>query len=75
MELRYAGAETSFTLAADGARLPVLETAFDSGSEVGSVVAYGQFFNTVIEFLVIAFTIFLLVRQINKWRGTAPAKT
>ena len=40
MELRYAGAETSFTLAADGARLPVLETAFDSGSEVGSVVAY-----------------------------------
>jgi hypothetical protein len=40
MELRYGGAETSFTLAADGARLPVLETAFDSGSEVGSVLAY-----------------------------------
>jgi hypothetical protein len=40
MELRYAGAETSFTLAADGARLPVLETAFDSDAEVGSVLAY-----------------------------------
>ena len=33
------------------------------------LIAYGQFINTVIEFLVIAFTIFLVVRQINKWRG------
>lgn len=40
----------------------------------GAVIAYGAFINNVIEFFIIAFTIFLLVRQINKWRGPAPAK-
>ena len=39
-EIRYGGAEASFTLAADRARLPVLETAFDTESGIGSVVAY-----------------------------------
>jgi large conductance mechanosensitive channel len=38
------------------------------------VIAYGLFINNVIEFIVIAFTIFLVVRQINKMRGTPPAK-
>ena len=47
----------------------------EEARKAGSVIAYGQFINTVIEFLVIAFTIFLLVRQINRWRGTVPAKT
>ena len=39
----------------------------------GSVIAYGMFINNVVEFFVIAFTIFLVVRQINKWRGVKPA--
>ena len=39
------------------------------------VLAYGAFINTIVEFFIIAFAIFLLVRQINKWRGPAPAKT
>jgi len=38
----------------------------------GAVIAYGTFLNNVIEFLVVAFTIFLIVRQINRWRGTPP---
>ena len=46
-----------------------LETA----KAMGSVIAIGAFLNTIVEFLVIAFTIFLIVRQINRWRGTAPA--
>lgn len=29
---------------------------------------YGLFINTVINFLIVAFAIFLLVRQVNKWR-------
>jgi hypothetical protein len=40
MELRYGGTEASFTLAADGARLPQLEVAFDAESRTGSVLAY-----------------------------------
>jgi large conductance mechanosensitive channel len=39
----------------------------------GAVVAYGSFVNTVIEFLIVAFSIFLVVRQINRWRGVTPA--
>ncbi len=35
----------------------------------GAVIAYGAFINNIVEFLIIAFTIFILVRQINKWRG------
>lgn len=45
----------------------------EKAREGGAVLAYGAFIQNVFEFLVIAFTIFLIVRQINKWRGT-PAK-
>lgn len=41
--------------------------------EGGAVIAYGLFLNNVVELFVIAFSIFVVVRQINKWRG-APAK-
>lgn len=40
----------------------------------GAVIAYGAFINNIIEFLIIAFTIFIIVRQINKWRAPAQAK-
>ncbi len=30
------------------------------------VIGYGVFLNTVLEFLIVAFTVFLLVRQVNK---------
>jgi large conductance mechanosensitive channel len=35
----------------------------------GPKLAYGAFINTVVEFFIIAFSIFLVVRQLNKWRG------
>lgn len=41
----------------------------EEAKKLGSVLAYGSFVNTVIEFFIIAFSIFLVVRQINKWRG------
>ena len=37
------------------------------------VVAYGAFFNTLLEFLIVAFAIFLVVRQVNRLRRPAPA--
>jgi len=46
----------------------------DEARKHGVVLAYGAFINTIVEFLIIAFAIFLIVRQINKWRGPAPAK-
>ena len=42
--------------------------------EQGAVIAYGAFVNTVIEFFIVAFSIFLVIQQINRWRG-AGAKT
>ena len=30
-------------------------------------INYGIFLNTLIEFLIVAFVVFLLVRQVNKW--------
>jgi len=39
--------------------------------EGGAVLAYGSFMNNVVEFLIVAFSIFLVVRQINKWRSPA----
>lgn len=34
---------------------------------------YGLFLNTVIDFLIVAFVIFLLVKQVNRMRAPAPA--
>jgi len=37
------------------------------------VVAYGAFFNTVINFLIVALAIFLLVKQVNRFKKPALA--
>ncbi len=41
------------------------------------VIAYGAFLNTIINFLLVAFAVFLLVKQINRMRrpGAAPPST
>jgi len=38
-----------------------------------ATINYGTFLNTVIDFIIVAFVIFLLVRQINRWSKPAPA--
>ena len=38
------------------------------------VLAYGQFLNTVVEFLIVAFAVFLLIRTINRLRQQEEAK-
>ncbi|HTR45851.1 MAG TPA: large conductance mechanosensitive channel protein MscL [Verrucomicrobiae bacterium] len=38
-----------------------------------ATINYGTFLNTVIDFVIVAFVIFLMVRQINKWSKPAPA--
>ena len=47
----------------DGAPYPTLEAAKAAGAPI---VAYGQFINTIIEFVIVAFAVFLMVRQINR---------
>jgi large conductance mechanosensitive channel len=58
-----------FFVALDGGTYPSLEAA---KAAAAPVLAYGQFLNTVIEFLIVAAAVFLMVRQINKLKKTAP---
>jgi large conductance mechanosensitive channel len=51
------------------------DTAYPSYVEAKAagapVIAYGMFINTLLEFLVIAFAVFLLVQQINRMKERA----
>jgi len=53
-----------------GGEYPTLAEAREAGVPV---LAYGSFINSVVEFFIIAFSIFLVVRQINRMRGTKKA--
>jgi large conductance mechanosensitive channel len=54
----------------DGRSFESLAKAKEAGAPV---VAYGQFLNNVINFLIIAFVVFLIVKQVNRFKGPAPA--
>lgn len=42
-------------------------TSLAAAKEAGAaVIAYGAFFNTIINFLIVAFVIFLLIRAVNR---------
>ncbi len=51
-------------VALNGAHYDTLADARKAGAPV---IAYGVFINTLIEFLIIAFVIFLVVKQVNRW--------
>ena len=38
-----------------------------------ATINYGLFLNNIIDFLIVAFAIFLLIRQVNRWNKPAPA--
>lgn len=53
-------------------------TLADAKTHGAATINYGIFVNTVIDFLIVAFAIFLVVKQINKWTtkpGPPPAVT
>jgi large conductance mechanosensitive channel len=65
----------SLFLNISGTSYPTLAAARAAGA---ATINYGSFVNTVIDFLIVAFAIFLVVRQVNRWTtkpGPAPAPT
>ena len=48
-------------------------TLADAKKAAAPVIAYGVFVNTVIEFLIVAFVIFIIVKQVNRFQKPAPA--
>ena len=61
---------SSLFLALDGKVYASLDAAKAAGAPT---VNYGVFINTVIDFVIVAFVIFLLVRQVNRLKKEAPA--
>lgn len=61
---------TNLFISLDGKAYASLEAAKTAGAPV---VAYGSFINSVIDFLILAFVIFVMVRQINKMKTEEPA--
>jgi len=53
-----------------GTHYESLKAAKDAGA---ATLNYGNFINTIINFLIVAFSIFLLVRIVNRWMPKPPA--
>jgi large conductance mechanosensitive channel len=46
-----------------------------ANEEAIPVLAYGAFLNEVVQFLIVAFAVFLVVRQVNRFRTPPPVTT
>lgn len=57
-------------LAGQAAGLPIEEA-----KEAGAVFAYGAFLNQVIQFVLLAFAVFLLVKALNRVRASVAAES
>ncbi len=53
-----------------GTAYPTLAEAKKAGA---AVISYGAFLNTVLDFVIVAFVIFLLIKQVNRLQKPVPA--
>ncbi len=63
---------SSLYISLSGQVYPSLKAAKEAGA---ATINYGLFLNTVLDFIIVAFAVFLLVRQVNRWTAkpaTAP---
>jgi len=61
---------SSLFLNISGKSYPTIAAAKAAGA---ATINYGSFINTIIDFVLVAFAIFLLIRQVNRWNRPAPA--
>jgi large conductance mechanosensitive channel len=61
---------SSLFLNISGKSYPTIAAAKAAGA---ATINYGMFINTIIDFLIVAFAIFLLVRQVNHWTAKPAA--
>ena len=60
---------TNWFLTLSGGTFPTLKAAKDAGA---ITVNYGVFINNIIDFLIVAFAIFMVVQQINRLKKAEP---
>lgn len=53
----------------------ITATTLDAAREQGAVLAYGSFITVLLNFLILAWIIFLMVKAVNKIRRQEPAET
>lgn len=53
-----------------GQAYPSLKAAKDAGA---AVIGYGVFLNTILNFVIISFVVFIIVRQVNRMKRPEPA--
>lgn len=57
-----------------GGSVPAPYATLTAAQEAGAVTLnWGLFLNTIVTFLLVAFAVFLMVRQINRWRRAEEA--
>ncbi|NLJ77913.1 MAG: large conductance mechanosensitive channel protein MscL [Tissierellia bacterium] len=56
----------------DGNRYATITQAKDAGA---ATLNYGLFLNTIIQFTIISFSLFLIIKQINRFRREKPITT
>lgn len=59
---------SSWFIALDGNKY----TSFEEASKATAVLSYGNFISAVINFLIVAFVLFMVIRTINKLKKPAP---
>jgi large conductance mechanosensitive channel len=57
------------TKAASAAGIPLAKA-----KEVGPVMAYGDFISVAIQFVIVAFVMFMIIKALNKMKNEAPAE-
>ena len=62
---------TNLFISLNGKEFATLEAAKKAGAPV---VAYGSFINVVVDFLLIAFSVFLMIKMVNRLHPTEAAK-
>ena len=48
------------------------EMTYDEAKKVGAVLGWGQFLTVVVNFLILAFVIFIVIRQFERFKKPAP---
>ncbi len=62
-----------FVVLRDGAKAPAPYASLAEAREAGAAVfAYGAFLTQVIQFLILAWIVFLMVKAVNRMRRTTP---
>jgi len=61
---------SSLYISLSGQTFSSLKAAKEAGA---ATINYGLFLNTVLDFVIVAFAVFLLVRQVNRWTAKPAA--